>query len=84
MPSASYERFGQEFRWSPALGWLGWDGRRWVTLDQDEKNVPPVVMDAVFDTIRAIQDEGDVIEASGAAKPAWYDDWHGLPETRAI
>lgn len=79
-----FERFGRDFRWSPALGWLGWDERRWITLDQDDKNIPPVVLDAVFKTIRAIQDEGDVIEASGGVRPDWLDMWNMLPEEQRV
>ncbi|MDH7640536.1 bifunctional DNA primase/polymerase [Sphingomonas oryzagri] len=74
------ERFGDDFRWSPALGWMGWDGRRWVALKQEEKAVPPEVLDAVFKTVRAIQDEAEVIRESGATKPDWFDEWEELPE----
>ncbi|WP_374649076.1 phage/plasmid primase, P4 family [Rhizorhabdus sp.] len=63
------ERFGRDFCWSPALGWMGWDGRRWAALDQDEKSIPAVVMQAVFDTVRAIQDEALFIAMSGVKKP---------------
>lgn len=59
------ERYGDDFRWSPALGWLGWDGRRWVPLAQEEKQLPPEVNDAVFKTVRAIQEEAAVIAESG-------------------
>ncbi|WP_160299239.1 phage/plasmid primase, P4 family [Sphingomonas sp. SRS2] len=62
-------RFGRDFRWSPALGWMGWDGRRWAALDQDEKSVPAVVMQAVFDTVRAIQDEAAFVGGSGVKRP---------------
>ena len=74
------ERYGDDFRWSPALGWLGWDGRRWVPLAQEEKQLPPEVVDAVFKTVRAIQDEAAVIEASGGQRPDWLDEWEALPE----
>lgn len=74
------DRFGDDFRWSSALGWLGWDGRRWAVLDQDEKTVPAVLLGKVFDMVRAIQDEADLIEASGGAKPEWFDEWEQLPE----
>lgn len=74
------DRFGQDFRWSSALGWVGWDGRRWAVLDQDEKLVPAVLLGKVFDTIRAIQDEADAVEASGGAKPEWFDEWEDAPE----
>jgi len=64
-----YERFGNDFRWSVGLGWLGWDGRRWAVLSQDEKTIPAAVLDAVFRTVRAIQDESQMIAKSGAKKP---------------
>lgn len=63
------ERFGRDFRWSPALGWMGWDGKRWAALDQDEKSVPAVVMQAVFDTVRAIQSEAEYVAMSGVKDP---------------
>lgn len=59
------ERYGDDFRWSPALGWMGWDGRRWVMLVQEEKKLPPEVSAAVVATVRAIQDEAALIAASG-------------------
>jgi hypothetical protein len=34
------DRFGEEFRFTTAKGWLGWDERRWKVLDQD-KDTPP-------------------------------------------
>ncbi len=66
------ERFGRDFRWSPALGWLGWDGRRWSVLDDDagDKNsVPAEVMDAIYRTVRAIQDEAEYVAMSGVKDP---------------
>lgn len=63
------ERYGRDFRWSPALGWMGWDGMRWLALDQDEKSIPAAVMQAVFDTVRAIQDEALYVAMSGVKKP---------------
>lgn len=59
------ERFGADFRWSVGMGWLGWDGRRWKVLSQDEKSIPAVVLDAVYQTVRAIQDEAELIDNSG-------------------
>ena len=67
------ERHGRDFRWSPALGWLGWDGRRWAVLDDDaaDKNsVPAEVMEAIYRTVRAIQDEGEYVAMSGGKEPA--------------
>lgn len=59
------DRFGRDFRFTTAKGWLGWDGRRWKVLDQDEKTPPSEVIAAVFDTVRAIQDEGRFIADTG-------------------
>lgn len=66
------ERYGRDFRWSPALGWLGWDGRRWAVLDDDaaDKNsVPAEVMEAIYRTVRAIQDEAEYVAMSGVKDP---------------
>ncbi len=59
------ERFGRDFRFTTAKGWLGWDGRRWKVLDQDEKTPPAEVIAAVFDTVRAIQDEARFVADTG-------------------
>lgn len=59
------DRYGADFRYTTAKGWLGWDGRRWRVLDQDEKTPPAEVIAAVFDTIRSIQDEARAIRDTG-------------------
>ncbi|WP_343526781.1 phage/plasmid primase, P4 family [Sphingomonas sp.] len=59
------DRWGADFRYTTAKGWLGWDGRRWRVLDQDEKTPPAEVIAAVFDTIRAIQDESRMVRDTG-------------------
>jgi putative DNA primase/helicase len=51
------DRFGEQFRFTTAKGWLGWDGRRWKVLDQDKDTPPAEVIAAAFETIRAIQRE---------------------------
>jgi putative DNA primase/helicase len=59
------DRFGEDFRFTTAKGWLGWDGRRWKVLDQ-EKDVPPAeVIAAVFETVRAIQGEARFVAETG-------------------
>lgn len=81
-------RWGADFRYTTTKGWLGWDGRRWRVLDQDEKTPPAEVIAAVFDTIRAIQDEARAVRDTGVAidpdrdddfaverDPAAMDDW---------
>ncbi|NJR80439.1 phage/plasmid primase, P4 family [Sphingomonas corticis] len=55
------DRYGDDFRFTTGKGWLGWDGRRWKVLDQDEKTPPAEVIAAVFETVRAIQDEARFI-----------------------
>ncbi len=59
------DRFGANFRFTTAKGWLGWDNRRWKVLDQDEKTPPAEVIAAVFETVRAIQDEARFVADTG-------------------
>jgi putative DNA primase/helicase len=59
------DRFGHEFRFTTAKGWLGWDGRRWKVLDQDEKTPPAEVIAAVFETVRAVQTESRAVRDTG-------------------
>lgn len=59
------DRFGRDFRFTTAKGWLGWDGRRWKEFDQDKDTPPAEVIAAVFDTVRAIQEEGRFIADTG-------------------
>jgi putative DNA primase/helicase len=59
------DRFGRDFRFTTAKGWLGWDGRRWKEFDQDKEAPPAEVIAAVYDTVRAIQDEGRFIADTG-------------------
>lgn len=58
-------RYGADYRFTTAKGWLGWDGRRWKVLDQDEKSPPAEVIAAVFETVRAIQDEAKFVRDTG-------------------
>ncbi|WP_428968067.1 phage/plasmid primase, P4 family [Sphingomonas sp. Xoc002] len=58
-------RYGADYRYTTAKGWLGWDGRRWRVLDQDEKTPPAEVISAAFDTIRSIQEEARLIRDTG-------------------
>ncbi|MCZ4340170.1 phage/plasmid primase, P4 family [Sphingomonadaceae bacterium G21617-S1] len=64
-------RYGRDFRWSPALGWLGWDGMRWAVLEDDasDKNsCPAEVWEAIFLTVRAIQDEAEYVAMTGVKR----------------
>ncbi len=58
-------RFGGQFRYTTAKGWLGWDAYRWRVLDQEDKSIPAMVLEAVFKTVRQIQDEAVALAASG-------------------
>jgi phage/plasmid-associated DNA primase len=51
------DRFGDDFRFTTAKGWLGWDGKSWKVLDQDKDSPPAEIIGAVFETVRAIQRE---------------------------
>lgn len=62
------DRHGLAFRFTTAKGWLGWDDRRWKVLDQDEKTPPAEVIAAVFETVRAIQDEARFMADTGVKR----------------
>ena len=69
-------RFGRDFLFTTAKGWLGWDTRRWKVLDQDKDGPPPAELQAaLFDTIRAIQHEARIMRESGFQS---NDNPHGL------
>jgi DNA primase len=59
------ERFGRDFLYTTAKGWLGYDGRRYRVLVQEKDATPAEVLGAVFATVRAIQDEAHFVAASG-------------------
>jgi putative DNA primase/helicase len=59
------DRYGDEFRFTTAKGWLGWDGHRWKVLDQDKDTLPAELIAAVFETIRAVQREGRRVRDTG-------------------
>jgi len=59
------DRFGADYRFTTAKGWVGWDGRRWKVLDQDEKTPPAEVIAGVFETVRFIQEEARAIADTG-------------------
>lgn len=63
------DQFGQDFRFTTAKGWLGWDKRRWRVLDQDKDTLPAELISAVFETIRRIQDEARYIADTGVRRP---------------
>ncbi|MDP1026380.1 phage/plasmid primase, P4 family [Sphingomonas sp. KR1UV-12] len=58
-------RHAWRFRFCNELGWFVWDGRRWELLSEEKDKIPGKVSLAVFDTVRAIGNEADLVEASG-------------------
>lgn len=52
-------RHENDLKYSPAIGWLWWDGRRWSREGADEK-----VMIAAHSTARAIQKEAEAIRGT--------------------
>lgn len=58
-------RCGHNFRFTTAKGWLGWDDRRWLVLDQDKDTLPAELIAAVFETIRAVQGEARRVAETG-------------------
>jgi DNA primase len=62
-------RFGQDYLYTTAKGWLGWDGRRYRVLNQEKDSTPAEVMASVFAMVRAIQDEAHFVRDSGW--PEW-------------
>jgi putative DNA primase/helicase len=60
------DRCGDDFRFSPALGWFAWDGKRWKLLSAEANKVPGEVLAGVYKMVRAIRREAWVVKASGA------------------
>jgi putative DNA primase/helicase len=58
------ERFGRDFLYVEAWGWLAWDGRRW-----DRDMAQPLLSRAAQATARAIQEEADFVRRSGVPFP---------------
>ncbi|MBR1150106.1 phage/plasmid primase, P4 family [Bradyrhizobium sp. JYMT SZCCT0428] len=54
------ERWKGKLLWCPALGWLAWDGKRWSPDGADD-----LVKIAEHKTVRAIQDEAELVRESG-------------------
>lgn len=67
-------RFGQDYRYTTAKGWLGWDGRRFRVLNQEKDSTPAEIMASVFTTVRAIQDEAHFVRDTG------WPEWEVLTE----
>jgi DNA primase len=60
-----HARFGQDYLYTTAKGWLGWDGRRYRVLNQEKDTVPAEVLASVFETVRAIQNEAHFVRSTG-------------------
>ncbi len=58
-------RHAWRFRFNIELGWFIWDGRRWELLSEEKDKVPGKVSLAVFETIRSIRHEAELVQASG-------------------
>lgn len=58
-------RFGNDFRFCAELGWFRWDGRRWLLLSEEPRELPAEVFQAIVSTIRAIKNEAHLVRASG-------------------
>lgn len=54
------DRWKDRLLWCPALGWLAWDGKRWSRDGAED-----LVKIAEHKTVRAIQDEAEVVRQSG-------------------
>lgn len=66
-----HARFGQDYLYTTAKGWLGWDGRRYRVLNQEKDSTPAEVLGSVFATVRAIQQESRFVRSTGV--PEWHD-----------
>lgn len=58
-------RHAWRFRFCNELGWFVWDDRRWELLSEEKDKIPGKVSLAVFDTVRSIRHEADLVAASG-------------------
>lgn len=58
-------RFGRDYLYTTAKGWLGWDGRRYRVLNQEKDVLPAEVLASVFLTVRAIANEARFVEDTG-------------------
>lgn len=58
-------RHAWRFRFCNELGWFVWDGKRWELLSEEKDKIPGKVSLAVFDTVRSIRHEADLVASSG-------------------
>ncbi len=64
-----FARFGRDYLYTTAKGWLGWDGRRYRVLNQEKDVTPAEVMASVFEMVRAMQREAAFVRDSGVDDP---------------
>ncbi|WP_278983246.1 DNA primase [Sphingobium yanoikuyae] len=64
-----FARFGRDYLYTTAKGWLGWDGRRYRVLNQEKDVTPAEVMASVFEMVRAIQREAAFVRDTGVDNP---------------
>lgn len=60
-----FERSGQDYLYTTAKGWLGWDTRRYRVLNQEKDVTPAEVLGSVFECVDAIRREADFVRDSG-------------------
>jgi DNA primase len=66
-----YRRFGEDYLYTTAKGWLGWDGRRYRVLNQEKDVTPAEVLASVFECVEAIRRESDFVRDTGW--PEWEE-----------
>lgn len=64
-----FARYGRDYLYTTAKGWLGWDGRRYRVLNQEKDVTPAEVMASVFETVRGIQREAGFVRDTGVDRP---------------
>jgi DNA primase catalytic core len=73
-----FQRFGQDYLYTTAKGWLGWDKRRYRLLNQEKDTTPADVLKSVCAMIEAIQREAEFVRDSG-----WPEDEEIAPDLLA-
>lgn len=58
-------RYSEDYLYTTAKGWLGWDGRRYRVLNQEKDTTPAEVLVSVVRTVEAIQREADFVRDTG-------------------
>ena len=69
-----FQRYGRDYLYTTAKGWLGWDGRRYRVLNQEKDVTPAEVMASVFEMVRAIQREAAFVRDTGVDHPGMVVD----------